>query len=88
MFKHVRINDNGLKCFLCDLWVHKACENLSDETFKVFDLQNAETGQCFWACKSCRNYALKYDKKMRDGEKRVNTLEKETVPALTVSDLL
>ena len=45
MFKHVKINDYGVQCFLCDLWVHKACENISDETFKIFDLQNAESGQ-------------------------------------------
>ena len=73
--EHVKANDHAVKCALCDLWVHKSCEKMNDETFSVLDLQNTETGQCFWSCKSCCSYALKFDKRMRDVEKRVQVLE-------------
>ena len=79
--EHVKINEYAVKCALCDLWVHKICERMTDETFNVLDMQSAETGQCFWSCKSCRSYALKFDKRMRDIEKRVQVLE-EKVPDL------
>ena len=80
--QHVKRTDAAVQCALCDLWVHKACENMSEETFKVLDTQNAQTGQCFWCCKSCKNYALKFDKRMRDVEKRVQDLE-TAVPKLS-----
>ena len=79
--EHVKIIECAIKCALCDLWVHKTCENMNDETFNVLDLQNSETGQCFWSCKSCRSYALKFDKRMKAVEKRVQLLE-EKVPTL------
>ena len=53
---------------------------MSDETFKVLDTQNQEQGQCFWSCRSCHSYALKFDKRMRNVETRVTKLESETVP--------
>lgn len=80
--QHVKKTDKAVQCALCDLWVHKACENMSDETFTVLDTQNRETGQCFWSCKSCKSYAMKFDKRMRDVEKRVRKLEEETIPEM------
>ena len=79
---HVKINDHAIQCALCDLWVHKECEKMSDETFKVLDVQNEENGRCFWSCVSCNSYARKFDKRMRDMEKRVTKLEETTVPKL------
>ena len=79
--QHVKINEYAVKCALCDLWVHKICERMTDETFNVLDMQSSETGQCFWSCKSCRSYALKFDKRMRDVEKRVQVIE-EKIPDL------
>ena len=72
---HVKVNEHAVKCALCDLWVHKKCENMSDDVFKVLDMQNDETGQCFWSCKSCRSYAMKFDKRMRAMETRIQNLE-------------
>ena len=53
-----------------------------DETFNVLDTQNQEQGQCFWSCKSCHSYALKFDKRMRNVETRVTKLENETIPGI------
>ena len=83
---HVKVNDKAIQCAMCDLWVHQKCEKMSDETFKVLDIQHEETGQCFWSCKSCCSYARKFDKRMRDVEKRVQGLE-TLVPSIQ-SDLV
>jgi septal ring factor EnvC (AmiA/AmiB activator) len=48
---------------------------MSDETFRVLDIQNEETGQCFWACKSCNSFGRKFDKRLRSVETRVKTIE-------------
>ena len=82
---HVKTSEYAIKCALCDLWVHKDCEGMDTNTFDVLDMQHEQTGQCFWSCKSCRSYALKFDKRMRDIEKRVVQLE-ESVPKIS-SDL-
>ena len=79
---HVKKNEMAVKCALCDLWVHKECEGMEDETFKVLDIQNEEQGQCFWSCQSCRSYALKFDKRIRDVEKRVREIEEKTLPKM------
>ena len=80
--EHVKKTDKAVKCAMCDLWVHKSCENMADETFNVLDMQNEETGQCFWSCKSCKSYAIKFDKRMRDIESRVKRLEDERIPEI------
>jgi uncharacterized coiled-coil protein SlyX len=80
--EHVKKTEKAVKCAMCDLWVHKSCEKMSDETFHVLDMQNEETGQCFWSCKSCKSYAMKFDKRIRDIESRVKTLEEENIPEM------
>ena len=75
--EHVKINVHAVLCAMCELWVHKKCETMDDATFAVLDMQHEETGQCFWSCKSCKNYALTFDRKMRAIEKRVTDLEKD-----------
>ena len=79
---HVKITEKAVKCSLCDLWVHKSCEEMSDETFRVLDIQNEETGQCYWNCKSCQSYARKFDKRMKNLEKRVQDIENEKIPGI------
>ena len=74
---HVKQNEKAVQCSLCDLWVHKDCEGMSDETFNVLDLQNEEMGQCSWHCGSCHSYARKFDKRMKNLEKRVQDIEKD-----------
>ena len=71
--EHVKV----IKCLMCELWVHKECEKMDDTTFSVLDMQHEETGQCFWSCRSCKTYALKFDRRMRALEKRVDDLEQE-----------
>ena len=78
--EHVKLNENAVKCALCDLWVHQSCEYMSNETFKVLDTQNEEMGQCFWSCRSCQSYALKFDKRMCNVEKRMQELESTRIP--------
>ena len=79
---HVKQTEKAVQCALCDLWVHKDCEQMSDETFRVLDIQNEETGQCFWNCKSCGSFARKYEKRMKILEKRVHDLETERIPGI------
>ena len=69
--EHVKINAHAVQCAMRELWVHKKCETMDDATFAVLDMQHEETGQCFWSCKSCKNYALKFDRRMRAIKKRV-----------------
>ena len=59
-------NDKAVKCSLCDLWIHQACEGMSNETFNVLDTQNRDQGGTYWCCKSCRSYAAKLDKRMKE----------------------
>jgi uncharacterized coiled-coil protein SlyX len=80
---HVKKTERAVQCALCDLWVHKDCEGMSDETFSVLDTQNEEEGRCFWTCKSCHSYALKFDKRMRNVETRVAKIENETIPEIS-----
>ena len=80
--QHVKMTDKGVQCALCNLWVHQTCEQMSDETFAVLDTQNDQTGQCFWTCRSCKSYALKFDKRMRNLEHRMQVLEEDKVPAM------
>ena len=80
---HVKKTERAVKCALCELWVHKDCEGMTDETFHVLDTQNEEQGQCFWSCKSCHSYALKFDKRMRNVETRVTKIENETIPEIS-----
>ena len=75
--KHVKKTDYAIKCALCDIWVHKICENMDDATFKVLNTQQDQTGQCFWSCQSCHSYALKFEKRMREVDKRLVALEEK-----------
>ena len=80
--EHVKKTDKAVQCALCDQWVHKLCEGMSDETFSVLDAQNEETGQCFWQCKACQCYAKKFNKRMLNIEQRMQELETNKIPAI------
>ena len=75
--KHVKITDYAVQCWMCEHWVHKACENISDDTFKCLDMQARVQERCFWACKSCASFALKFEKRMKDIDKRVQQIEEK-----------
>ena len=72
---HVKKNDKAVKCSLCDLWIHQACEGMSNETFNVLDTQNRDQGSTYWCCKSCRSYAAKFDKRMKELNSRLQDVE-------------
>ena len=48
----------------------------------MLDIQNEETGQCFWTCQSCQSYARKFDKRMKNIEKRMQDMEEKKIPAI------
>ena len=75
---HVKKNDKAVQCTLCDQWIHKECENMDDETFDVLARQVDNLGGTFWNCKSCRTFAAKFDKRMKEMDRRLVTVE-ETV---------
>ena len=69
--QHVKKNDKAVQCSLCDLWIHKSCENMDDGTFDVLVRQVSHNGGTFWACKSCRKYAAKFDKSIKELDRKI-----------------
>ena len=83
----------SVKCALCDLWCHKNCAGISEETFRHLNTQQKETGFAFWACKSCLSYSKKVnaqfkkvdrrmeqtEKKVEENEKKIKETDKKTV---------
>ena len=85
---HVKKNDKAVQCSLCDLWVHQACEGMSSETYGVLVAQARDQGGTYWSCKSCRSYAAKFDKRMREIDRRLQDVEvKVDKSDAAVSDL-
>ena len=41
--------DEGIQCDECHQWNHCSCENVSDELFRLYNLQEA-----YYSCMSCR----------------------------------
>ena len=68
---HVKKNDKAIQCSLCDLWIHKNCEKMDDTTFDVLVRQVTQNGGTFWACKSCRSYASKFDKSIKQLDRKL-----------------
>ncbi len=64
----------SVHCTLCKLWCHKECAGLSDQLFKMLELQRKETGQAFWACRSCMNFASSITTKVQEVDKKVEEL--------------
>ena len=46
----VKDQDLGLQCELCEGWWHANCEGISEEGFKVLQLDNTH-----WYCLACNN---------------------------------
>ena len=68
------MNYLAIKCALCDLWVHKICEDTTDDLLFKTRKQINFSGLC---------HALKFDKRMREIERRMQILE-EKVPDLEI----
>ena len=72
--KHVKKNDKAVLCNLCELWIHKTCEDMDDGTFDVLVRQVAQNGGTYWACKSCRKYAAKFDKSVKELDRKIESV--------------
>ena len=75
--KHVKKNDKAIQCSLCDHWIHKDCESMDDSTFDVLVRQVENNGGTYWNCKSCRTFAAKFDKRMKDIDRRLVEVEEK-----------
>lgn len=71
--KNVKKNDKAVLCNLCDLWIHKSCGDMDDSTFDVLVGQVAQNGGAYWACKSCRKYAAKFDKSVKELDRKIES---------------
>ena len=88
--KHVKKNDKAVKCNLCELWVHKSCEDMDDETFRVLDRQVQYDGHTFWCCSSCHKFSIKFEKSIKELSRKLDTSlqritdQEKTIAALQV----
>lgn len=48
--------EHSVKCGTCQLWCHKACTGLSDETYK-FLIQMSKDDGIDWTCRPCKHFA-------------------------------
>ena len=48
---------------------------MTDEVFKFLEQQVEYQGGTFWACKACRVVAIKFDKRMKEIDKRIDDIE-------------
>ena len=72
--EHVKRGCKGIICCLCDHWVHKECENMDDDTYKVIERQGTMSGIAVWICKSCSSYATKVERRLRDIDRNLVTV--------------
>ena len=73
--EHVAKNTESVQCSLCEHWVHKKCEKMSDETFKVLCNAVKEGLGMYWACTACTSYSTKFNKSIMELGRRVTKVE-------------
>ena len=64
-----------VQCTICALWCHMSCTGLSKEALKGLEIQAKEVGQAYWACRACMNFNNKWNKQMREVNKRQEETE-------------
>ena len=69
------INEESIKCCLCDLWLHKRCSGISEGTYNYVKEQEANGEDHVWACKSCSSAFKKFNCRLLKVEKKVEKLE-------------
>ena len=69
-----------IQCTICSMWCHMTCTKLSKEALKGLEVQAKETGQAYWACRSCMNFNKKWNAHMKE------TSKKQEVTDLKVED--
>ena len=52
-----------------------SCTKLSKEALKGLEVQAKETGQAYWACRSCMNFNKKWNVLMKETSKRQEATE-------------
>ena len=52
------------------MWCHMSCTKLSKEALKGLEVQAKETGQAYWACRSCMNFNKKWNALMRENARK------------------
>ena len=52
-----------------------SCTGLSKEALKGLEIQAKEVGQAYWACRACMNFNNKWNKQMREVNKRQEETE-------------
>ncbi len=68
-------NSHALQCILCELWAHKGC-GISEEMYKMCELQKKEMSSAFWICESCRSFSTKMSRQLKVMDNRIDKLEK------------
>ena len=59
-----------IQCTICSMWCHMSCTKLSKEALKGLEVQAKETGQAYWACRSCMNFNKKWNALMRENARK------------------
>ena len=62
-------------CFLCELWSHTKCANLPNDSLKILASKKYEGIN--WTCRSCKSFALKYNKTTLKINERLDKIEKK-----------
>jgi len=66
-----------VRCNICGLWSHKQCAGLTDDLFKMMEMQIKVTGSSCWSCKPCTSYALGITQRMKEIEGKLENVEKK-----------
>ena len=81
---HVPKVGAALQCSMCDLWAHKACTGIDDNVYDyIVNQQKHQGGHVLWACASCLAFASKFNAKIRDFEKRFDSMEESVTNQAT-----
>ena len=63
---------NAVGCATCGQWVHKECEDLSDD---VFNILARKVGGIKWHCQSCEASSVRLEAAIKQVETRLNAVE-------------
>ena len=62
----------AVQCATCKMWVHKECEEMSDELYNVLA---GKYGGVMWQCQSCQASTARLEASLKEVEKRLNNVE-------------
>jgi Pyruvate/2-oxoacid:ferredoxin oxidoreductase delta subunit len=73
--KKLKKSETSVQCTVCSLWCHKECAAISNEFLKFLEEQKKNTGLAYWACRPCTLYAQGMKHRLREMEKRLDSVE-------------